>query len=127
MPPSHHICLEVEDIQASAAHAARSARLLDPQPKPGAHGTPVVFLHPKVRWAVRRAVKGGCKGEKERVVRFHELFALWLIAQPVSSESPTREALVVAPPWAIPTPVSTPPPPLPPRRTCVACSPSWRR
>lgn len=46
-PPSHHICLEVEDIQASAAHAARGARLLDPQPKPGAHGTPVVFLHPK--------------------------------------------------------------------------------
>ncbi|KAI7838542.1 hypothetical protein COHA_007685 [Chlorella ohadii] len=43
----HHICLEVEDIQASAAHAARGARLLDPQPKPGAHGTPVVFLHPK--------------------------------------------------------------------------------
>jgi methylmalonyl-CoA/ethylmalonyl-CoA epimerase len=43
----HHICLEVDDIQASAAHTSQGARLLDPQPKLGAHGTPVVFLHPK--------------------------------------------------------------------------------
>ena len=62
MPPSHHICLEVEDIQASAAYVARSARLLDPQPKPGAHGTPVVFLHPKVRWAVGGGGGGGGMG-----------------------------------------------------------------
>lgn len=60
-PPSHHICLEVDDIGASAAHAAQHARLLDPQPKPGAHGTPVVFLHPKV------TSRGGWLVEEGRV------------------------------------------------------------
>jgi methylmalonyl-CoA/ethylmalonyl-CoA epimerase len=44
----HHMCLEVPDIQKAVAHvSATPARLLDPKPKIGAHGTPVVFLHPK--------------------------------------------------------------------------------
>ena len=43
----HHICFEVPDL----AHAARTlvaggARILG-QPKTGAHGLPVLFLHPK--------------------------------------------------------------------------------
>jgi methylmalonyl-CoA/ethylmalonyl-CoA epimerase len=45
----HHICYEVDDI-AVAAHAlvARGARILgDGAPKIGAHGKPVLFLHPK--------------------------------------------------------------------------------
>ena len=45
----HHVCYEVEDLEASCAHLeSRGARVLgDGQPKIGAHGKPVVFLHPK--------------------------------------------------------------------------------
>jgi methylmalonyl-CoA/ethylmalonyl-CoA epimerase len=45
----HHVCYEVEDIVA-AREALRSqgARVLgDGEPKIGAHGKPVLFLHPK--------------------------------------------------------------------------------
>lgn len=44
---SHHICLEVDNLNASMAHAGRRVRLLNSQPKLGAHGLPVAFLHPK--------------------------------------------------------------------------------
>ena len=45
----HHVGYEVEDIHAAIAHlVGQRARVLgDGQPKPGAHGLPVVFLHPK--------------------------------------------------------------------------------
>lgn len=45
----HHVCYEVEDIHAAIAHLVEEgARVLgDGQPKIGAHGLPVVFLHPK--------------------------------------------------------------------------------
>lgn len=45
----HHICYEVADVRAaSAALSARGARVLgDGQPKIGAHGKPVIFVHPK--------------------------------------------------------------------------------
>jgi len=45
----HHICLEVDNIEAAAADLqAKGARILgDGQPKIGAHGNPVLFLHPK--------------------------------------------------------------------------------
>ncbi len=45
----HHLCLEVADIAAACAHLKdRGARVLgDGTPKIGAHGKPVVFLHPK--------------------------------------------------------------------------------
>ena len=45
----HHICYEVEDIRAARdALKARGARVLgDGEPKIGAHGKPVLFLHPK--------------------------------------------------------------------------------
>lgn len=45
----HHICYEVEDIKAAAAKlTADGARVLgDGTPKIGAHGKPVLFLHPK--------------------------------------------------------------------------------
>ncbi len=45
----HHICLEVDDITAAAASLeAKGARVLgDGTPKIGAHGNPVLFLHPK--------------------------------------------------------------------------------
>lgn len=44
----HHVCLEVDDIHAALAQLALAGvRPLDPKPKIGAHGLPVVFLHPK--------------------------------------------------------------------------------
>jgi methylmalonyl-CoA/ethylmalonyl-CoA epimerase len=45
----HHICYEVDDIEAARAQlVAKGARVLgDGRPKIGAHGKPVLFLHPK--------------------------------------------------------------------------------
>jgi methylmalonyl-CoA/ethylmalonyl-CoA epimerase len=45
----HHICYEVSDIRAARdALKAGGARVLgDGEPKTGAHGKPVLFLHPK--------------------------------------------------------------------------------
>ncbi|RLQ87684.1 methylmalonyl-CoA epimerase [Notoacmeibacter ruber] len=45
----HHICYEVEDIVAAKARLkTQGARVLgDGEPKTGAHGKPVLFLHPK--------------------------------------------------------------------------------
>ena len=45
----HHLCYEVADIIAARDHLKRQgARVLgDGNPKTGAHGKPVLFLHPK--------------------------------------------------------------------------------
>jgi len=45
----HHLSLEVADVRtAAAALTAQGARVLgDGEPRRGAHGTPVLFLHPK--------------------------------------------------------------------------------
>lgn len=50
-PPGgmHHICYEVTDILAARDHLKQAGmRVLgDGEPKIGAHGKPVLFLHPK--------------------------------------------------------------------------------
>ena len=45
----HHVCYEVADIyQARDRLVAQGARVLgDGEPRTGAHGKPVLFLHPK--------------------------------------------------------------------------------
>lgn len=45
----HHICYEVNDIEAASAQMVTTgARVLgDGKPTIGAHGKPVLFLHPK--------------------------------------------------------------------------------
>ena len=45
----HHVCYEVKDIRAARDKlVAAGARVLgDGEPKIGAHGKPVLFLHPK--------------------------------------------------------------------------------
>ena len=45
----HHVCYEVDDILAARDHLkGEGARVLgDGEPKIGAHGKPVLFLHPK--------------------------------------------------------------------------------
>ncbi len=45
----HHVCYEVDDILAARDRLkAEGARIIgDGEPKTGAHGKPVLFLHPK--------------------------------------------------------------------------------
>jgi len=45
----HHLCYEVDDIRAARDRLVEAgARVLgDGEPKTGAHGKPVLFLHPK--------------------------------------------------------------------------------
>jgi len=44
----HHICLEVDNIhEAMKDLKAHNIRTLGDKPKVGAHGLPVIFLHPK--------------------------------------------------------------------------------
>lgn len=45
----HHLCYEVDDIFAARDRlTASGARVLgDGEPSPGAHGKPVLFLHPR--------------------------------------------------------------------------------
>ena len=43
----HHVCFEVPDIHAAVAELkARGATVLS-EPRVGAHGVPVIFIHPK--------------------------------------------------------------------------------
>ena len=43
----HHVCFEIDDIEAALRDlAARGIRLIDEQPRQGAHGR-VAFLHPQ--------------------------------------------------------------------------------
>jgi len=44
----HHVCLEVDDIYVAVKELKeKGIKILDPEPKIGAHGKPVVFIHPK--------------------------------------------------------------------------------
>ncbi|MBX2839863.1 MAG: methylmalonyl-CoA epimerase [Gammaproteobacteria bacterium] len=45
----HHLCMEVENIESARDElVSKGARVLgDGEPKIGAHGNPVLFLHPK--------------------------------------------------------------------------------
>ena len=45
----HHVCYEVDDIRAARDRLrSQGARVLgDGEPKIGAHGKPILFLHPK--------------------------------------------------------------------------------
>jgi len=46
-PGLHHITLRVDDIQAALAHLkAKGVRLIDEQPRGGANGSLVAFIHP---------------------------------------------------------------------------------
>lgn len=48
----HHLAFEVPDVAAAAAAlAAKGARVLGP-PRIGAHGTPVIFVHPRTMGGV---------------------------------------------------------------------------
>ncbi len=47
-PGIHHICLEVDDLAGMLKRLTeRGVELIDPQPRRGAHGTLVAFVHPR--------------------------------------------------------------------------------
>jgi len=47
-PGIHHICLEVDDVEAEVkAFLEKGATMVDQKPRPGAHHTKVAFVHPK--------------------------------------------------------------------------------
>ena len=43
----HHVCFEVPEIQAAKAELEASGARVLGEPRIGAHGTPVFFVHPK--------------------------------------------------------------------------------
>ncbi len=46
-PGIHHVCFEVDDIDAVVAHlVSQGVRMIDEKPRPGAHGCRVAFIHP---------------------------------------------------------------------------------
>jgi len=47
-PGIHHICFEVDDVEAEVkAFLEKGATMVDQKPRPGAHSTKVAFVHPK--------------------------------------------------------------------------------
>ena len=43
----HHLCFEVPDIHAAIADLTAKGATVLGQPRIGAHGTPIVFVHPR--------------------------------------------------------------------------------
>ena len=43
----HHVCFEVPDIQAAVAELKAKGATVLGEPRIGAHGTPIVFVHPR--------------------------------------------------------------------------------
>ena len=56
----HHICIEVEDIEASLAELkAQGAPLIDETPKVGAGGARIAFIHPRGTHGVLTELRQG--------------------------------------------------------------------
>jgi methylmalonyl-CoA/ethylmalonyl-CoA epimerase len=52
-PGLHHITLRVDDLGAALEQLkARGVRLIDDEPRPGAHGSLVAFIHPSATHGV---------------------------------------------------------------------------
>ncbi|NWP47699.1 methylmalonyl-CoA epimerase, partial [Escherichia coli] len=59
----HHLCYEVPDIhEAKAWFEAKGAKVLG-EPRIGAHGTPIFFVHPKDMGGVLTEIMETPKGE----------------------------------------------------------------
>ena len=77
-PGLHHIALRVDDIHAALAHLkSRGVKLIDEQPRAGAEGAQVAFIHPssahgvlvELKQASRAGRAGGSDGEPARGCR----------------------------------------------------------
>ncbi len=52
-PGIHHLCYRVDDIKAKLEQLKEAGvKLIDQEPKPGAHNTLVAFVHPKATGGV---------------------------------------------------------------------------
>ncbi|MCH2112927.1 MAG: methylmalonyl-CoA epimerase [Planctomycetes bacterium] len=60
-PGLHHLALAVEDCSAVMEHIeGNGGNLIDQEPKPGAHGTTIAFVHPRSTGGVlTEIVEGG--------------------------------------------------------------------
>jgi methylmalonyl-CoA epimerase len=68
-PGLHHITLRVEDINAAVAQLkARGARLIDEQPRPGAEGAMIAFVHPSAAHGVLIELKQSAVGSHQSPV-----------------------------------------------------------
>ena len=62
----HHLCLRVPDIDATLARLkSLGIRLLDEQPRPGAHGSRIAFLHPASTEGILIEIKEGSSQKSE--------------------------------------------------------------
>ena len=69
-PGLHHITLRVEDIDAALAHLkARGIRLVDEEPRPGAEGARVAFIHPSAAHGVLVELKEAAAPEVRLTVQ----------------------------------------------------------
>jgi methylmalonyl-CoA/ethylmalonyl-CoA epimerase len=46
-PGLHHICLQVEDLDAELERLRRAGVAFTAEPRPGSHGSRIAFIHPK--------------------------------------------------------------------------------
>jgi methylmalonyl-CoA/ethylmalonyl-CoA epimerase len=52
-PGMHHIAYEVDDLEGALRKLeAQGVRLIDKEPRKGAHGTKIAFVHPKASGGV---------------------------------------------------------------------------
>jgi methylmalonyl-CoA epimerase len=73
-PGLHHITLRVDDIEAALAQVkGRGVRLIDEQPRPGAEGALVAFIHPSSAHGVLvelKQAKAAVAGRRSAIARF---------------------------------------------------------
>jgi methylmalonyl-CoA/ethylmalonyl-CoA epimerase len=61
----HHVCIEVEDIEAVMASLRQAgAPLIDAQPRPGTGGARVAFVHPRGMKGVLTELRQGPAGRR---------------------------------------------------------------
>jgi methylmalonyl-CoA epimerase len=74
-PGMHHVALRVDDIEAALTHLrGRGIRLIDEQPRPGAEGALVAFIHPSASHGVLVELKQpAAKVEMFKTVGRHTL------------------------------------------------------
>ena len=66
-PGLHHITLRVDDIEIALAELrARGVRLIDEQPRAGAHGSRVAFIHPSAAGGVLVELKQSAPTARDR-------------------------------------------------------------
>ena len=73
-PGLHHITLRVDDIRAALAQLkARGVRLIDEQPRPGAEGSLVAFIHPSSAHGVLVELKQSRRRDPTAATRLSRL------------------------------------------------------